>query len=114
MCVLDSYDASLDADDAIRGIAELEDIAREAFDREVFVDGAHQMSFRLEHHLIVRGIGNRAARRDCGQTSALAAADLAVYRIVIDERAASPAPRRKPFGEHAHGLIECFPRERKG
>src|SRR5690606_38877619 len=45
-------------------------------------------------------------------TSALAAADLAVYRIVIDERAASPAPRRKPFGEHAHGLIECFPRER--
>ena len=38
--VLDPHGAALDAQDAVRAVAELEDVAGQALDREVLVDGA--------------------------------------------------------------------------
>ena len=41
--------AALDAQDALGGVAELEDVAGQALDREVLVQGADQLRLRLEH-----------------------------------------------------------------
>ena len=48
--ILDAHRAALDAQDSIRGIAELEHIALQALDGKVLVHGADEMAFRLEHH----------------------------------------------------------------
>ncbi len=68
MGVLDADDAALDAQDAIGGIAELEDVACRALDGEVFIDGADDLRLRFEQHLVVGIIGDRAAGRQRGQT----------------------------------------------
>ena len=47
MGVLDTDDAALDAQDAIGGVAELEDVAGHALDREILVDGADELVLRL-------------------------------------------------------------------
>ena len=43
MRVLHAHDAALDAQDAIGGIAELEDVAGQALDREVLVDACRSI-----------------------------------------------------------------------
>jgi hypothetical protein len=50
------------AQDAVAGVAELEDVAGHALDGEVLVDRADRSGLRLQHHLVVGGVGNGAAR----------------------------------------------------
>ena len=67
--VRDADDAGLDPDDAPRRVAELEDVAAVGLDGPVLVDGPDERAFRLEPHLVVGGVGNRAAgheRREAG------------------------------------------------
>ena len=59
--VLDAHDAALDAQDAIGGIAELEDVAGQALDGEVLVHRADDLVLGLEQHLVVGVVGDRAA-----------------------------------------------------
>ena len=63
MGILDSNRPALDSLDAIGRVAELEYVARHALDGEVLVDAADDLVLGLEEHLIVGGIGNRAAGR---------------------------------------------------
>src|SRR5690348_17083139 len=46
--VLDAHRAALDANDAIGGVAELEDVALQALDGEILVDRADDLALRLE------------------------------------------------------------------
>ena len=69
--VLDADAAGLDAQDALAGVAELEDVAGDALDREVLVDGADVGALRLEDDGVVAGLGDRAARGQRGQARAL-------------------------------------------
>src|SRR5512138_3240652 len=112
MRVLHAHDTPLYTDDAIRGIAQLEDIARHALDCEVLIDGSDEMSVRLEHHLIIGCVRNRAARGHGSQARTLATANEAIDRIVVNECALPAASRGKPFGQHAHDTVECLARKR--
>ncbi|RYG86330.1 DEAD/DEAH box helicase, partial [bacterium] len=51
--ILDAHAAGLDAQDAVRRVAELEHVAGEALDREVLVQRADERAGRLEHDLVV-------------------------------------------------------------
>ena len=60
--VLDPDDATLDALDLVAPVAELEDVAGEAFDRKILVHGADEVVLRLQQDLIVGVVGDGAAR----------------------------------------------------
>ena len=60
--VLHPHRPALDPQDAIGGVAELEDVALQALDSEVLVDAADDVVLRLQQHLIVGRVGDRAAR----------------------------------------------------
>ena len=100
--VLDAEPPRLDPQNAIRRIAQLEDVPRQAFDREVLVDGADELARGLEHDVIVGGVGNRSARSDGREPCAATAAQDAVHRVTVQVRGAMTAARGESFGEHAH------------
>ena len=99
--VLDAHDAALDAQDAVGRVAELEDVARQALDREVLVHRADDLVLGLQQHLVVGIVGDGAAGGERGQPGAAPAAQLAVDGIVMDQRAAPAAPGGEAFGQHA-------------
>ena len=90
--VLDPHRAALDAQDAVGGVAELEDVAGHALDGEVLVDRADDLALRLQQHLVVGVVGDGAARGERGQPRAAPAAQHAVDGVVVDQRAAPAAP----------------------
>jgi hypothetical protein len=55
---LHTDDAALHVLNAIRRVAELQNIAGQAFDGIILVDGSYHLSLRLEEHLIVGGFRN--------------------------------------------------------
>ena len=59
--VLDPHHAALDAQDAVALVAELEDVAGHALDREVLVQRADDVVLGLEQHLVVGVVGDGAA-----------------------------------------------------
>ena len=60
--VLDPDSPALDPLNAIGGVAELKDVARHALDGEILVHCADDVVLRLQQHLIIGGVRNRAAR----------------------------------------------------
>ena len=106
MRVLHPYRALLHAQDAIGGVAQLEDIALQALDGEVLVDGADGLRLRLEQHRVVGRIGYRPAGGQRGQARAAPAAHFAVDGVVVDECAAAAAARREAVGEHPDDIVE--------
>src|SRR5262245_41770438 len=60
MCVDDADGAGGDALDLPRSIAQLEDIARHAFDREVLVECPDKRILGLENDAIIRNLGDGA------------------------------------------------------
>jgi hypothetical protein len=109
--------AALDAQDAIGVVAELEDVAGKALDREILVDRADRLVFRFEQHLVIGVVGDRTPRGQRGEACAAPAAQPAVDRVMMQQRAAPAAPRRKPLRQHLHDRREIGPRQfavRKG
>ena len=87
---------ALDAEDAVRDVAQLEDVARRALDREVLVERADAQLVRLEHDLVVGHVGDGAARRDGDEPRALPGADDVVHRVEMDVRPRRPRAVAKP------------------
>jgi len=112
MRVLDPHHAAFDADDAIALVAELEDVAGHALDREILVHGADEMVLGLEQHLIIGVVRDRAAGRQRGEPRAAAAAQQMVDAVVVDQRAAAAAAGGEAFRQHAHHRREILPRQR--
>src|SRR5438094_223525 len=106
MRILDADAARLDAQDAIRGVAQLEDVAGEALDGKVLVDCADELAGRLQHDVVVGRIGNRAPGGDRREPGASASAQDMIYRVPVHVRSAMTAARAEAFGEHAHDLHE--------
>src|SRR6476661_3667032 len=104
MRILHAYDTTLHAQDAVTRIAELEHVAAHALDRPVLVHRADDLVLGLQQHLVVGIVWDRASRGDRGEAGTAPAAQDTVHRVVVDERAPSPAPAAEAFPEHAdHG-----------
>ena len=109
--ILDAHPAGFDAQDAIRSIAELEDVAGEAFDREVLIERAHEDAGRLENDLVVRVVRDGATAGDGRESRPLAGPQHLVDRVAMQVRAASSALGTDTFGQHAHHGVEIRARE---
>ena len=109
--VLDAHGAALDALDAIGGVAELEDVAGHALDREILVDRADDLIFRFEQYLIIGIVGDRPAGGQRGQPRPAPAAQDMVDCIVMDERTAPATAGGEAFGQHRHDRGEILARQ---
>ena len=114
--VRDAHYAVADAQDAPGSVAELEHVARQRFDGEVLVQRAEEVPFGLEQHAVVEHFRDRAAVEDGAHARALAGAQLALDRVVVDQRAASAVARGVAARKHLHhvleiGWLEIFVRE---
>ncbi len=109
--VLDPHRSAFDAQDAIGRVAELEDVALQAFDGEVLVDAADDVVVRLQQHLIVGGVGDRAAGGERGGAGAAPGAQNAMDRVAMNESGAPPVAGREPLREHAHDRVEVGARQ---
>ena len=99
--VLDAHHAALDAQDAVARLPSWKmsparlSTAKSSFTR------ADDVVLGLEHHLVVGVVGDGAAGGERGQPRAAPAAQHAVDRVVVDQRAAPAAPRGEALGQHA-------------
>ena len=109
--VLDPHAAGLDAQHAVAGVAQLEDVAGAAFDGEVLVHAADGQRVGFEQHRVVAGVGDRAAGHHRGHAPALAAAQLAVDRVAMDQAGARAAAGGVALGDHPHHVVEILPRQ---
>ena len=107
--VLDPDRPALDALNAIRRVAELKNIARHALDGEILVHGADDQVLGLEQHLVIGRVGDRAARGQRGRPRAAPAAQNAIDRVAMDERAAPASTGGEALGQHAHDRVEILP-----
>src|SRR5207249_1936503 len=82
----DSYDAVAYPQNAPRGVAELEHVARQRFDGEVLVQRADEVTFGLEDHSVIEYFRDRAAIDDRAHARAFARPQLVVQRVVVQER----------------------------
>ena len=67
-----------------RRVAELKNIARHAFDGEIFVDRADECFARFHHHAVIAVVRNRAAGGQRQQARAAPPADAMVHGIVMN------------------------------
>ena len=111
MRILDAQLAALDTQDPIAGIAKLEDVARQALNREILVHAADRDRLGFDHNGIVGGIRNRASRGQGSQPRIASALDLAVHGIAMQIARARSTTRCETLGEHAHDIIELLARK---
>ena len=109
--VLHANHARFDAPDLPRRRAEQEDVARHAFHGEVFVHRADDVAVGFRDDVVVRGLGDRAARRDGRHARAAPRPQPAVDAVMVQERAAAPARGRDAVGQHRDDVVEVVARE---
>ena len=102
----------LDTEDAVARIAQLEDVAGQALDREVFVDRADADALRLQQHRVIADVGNGAAALDRHLARAAARTQLPVHPVAMHPRAAGAEAAGIAFGQHPEHAIECLAGER--
>src|SRR5436189_143790 len=80
--VHDPHLARLDLANEIGGVAELEDVARHALDREVLVERADERVGGLEHHPVVADVGDGPSRRYRRESGAATGPQPAVHPVI--------------------------------
>ena len=89
--VFHRYGAGLHAANAPRSISEEENVAAQAFDGEVFINGADHGAFRLGDHGVHRVIGNCAAAGDRGEAAAAASSEAMIHLVAMQVGAVATA-----------------------
>ena len=107
----DAHDAGFDAADLPRVRAEQEDVARHRLDRPVLVDRADEQVVGIGEHAVVADLGDRATRRDRREARALAAAHLAVDRVVVHVSTARSAAGLDAVRRELEHLVELRARQ---
>ena len=107
--VLDPHLTGFHPQDAVGGVAELEDIPCNAFHREVFVDATDIQALRLQQHAVVGVVGDRAAagyRREPGATAATQGVG---HSVAVQVGAAHALAAVVALAEHLQkGLVVAF------
>ncbi len=98
--------AGFDAQDAIRGIAQLEHIAREALDGEVLVERADHDALRFQAPPVVGVLRDGAAAGDGSEPRAAPRTQPAVHRVTMQVGALAAAARGDAIGQHHQDFIE--------
>jgi len=102
----DAHHAVADLQDAPGGVAELEDVSWQRFDREVLVQGADERALGFEPYAVIEHFGDRAARHDRDHARAAPLAKLPVHGVVVHERRALAALGGIAVREHGDDLVE--------
>ncbi|MNP37226.1 hypothetical protein D3C76_1306610 [compost metagenome] len=106
MGIFHPYAAWLDAQDAIRGVAQLEDIAGNALHGKVFIDAADVQRLRFQQHGVVGVVGDGAAAGQRGQLAATSATQRAAHCVTVQVGTAHTLAAVVALGEHAQqGLV---------
>src|SRR5581483_876220 len=92
-------------------IAEQHDVARQAFNREVFMNGANHRTFWLLDYCEQRRLGNRSTAGDRRQPGTSPCANLVVHTIAVQICPTSAIARSKSLRQHLDNCVECFARE---
>ena len=100
MRILDADPSCFHAPDAIGRIAELEDVAGEAFDGEVLVDGADDHIRRLQQHLEIGIVGDGTTRGDRREPRPAPPAQHIIDLVAMDQRPTPPSRCGEAVGEH--------------
>ena len=108
--VADAHDAGFDVADLPRVRAEQEDVAGHRLDGPVLVDRADEEVVGSATHAVVADLGDRAAGGERGEPRALAAAHLAVDRVVVHV----PAARTATGDDTGRDELEHFVELRRG
>ncbi|CRM16802.1 hypothetical protein [Pseudomonas sp. 24 E 13] len=98
--VLDAHLAGVHPQDAVGRIAELENIAGDAFHRKVFVDAADVQALGLEQHAVVGVVGDGAAAGHGREPGATAAAQGVSHGVPMQISAAHALAAVVAVGEH--------------
>ena len=107
----DSSRFSLYAPYAPRTVAQQHDVAGLALDGEIFIQGAHYDSFRLEYDGKQRRLRDGAPAGDGRQTAAPARSELVVHAVAVEIGAVAPAPRRDALRKHFEHAVVGFAAE---
>ena len=111
--IVDPHPTGFDTQNAIRGVPQLENVPSEALHREVFVDCSDNLSGRLEHHVVIGVVRNRAAGRERGKARPAPAAQYSVDGVAMDIRRAVSSAGAVPIGDHTHHVQKLTVRERR-
>ena len=99
---------TLDAADAPACVAQQNNVALEALDSEIFVQGAHHHAFRLRHYRIEGSLGNSAAIHDGDHARAAPRLEPIVHTIAIEIRAIASTLGGNAFREHDQQVVIVF------
>ncbi|VVP47538.1 hypothetical protein PS732_05230 [Pseudomonas fluorescens] len=107
--ILDPHFAGFHPQDAIGRVAELKDVAGNAFHGKVFVDAADVEALRLKHHAVVGVVRNGPAAGHRCQSRATTATQGAADSVAVQVGAANALAAVVALGEHRQqGLIVVF------
>src|ERR1700729_1298467 len=101
MSILDADGPAFDPLNAIGPIAKLEDVARQALNREVLIDGANDAVLGLEKNSIVGSIWNSAAGGQRGRSRAASCPQHVMDAVAVNQRAVAASACRESFRQHA-------------
>src|SRR5207244_7525145 len=90
---------------------EQHDVARVAFNREIFVERADDNSIRLRDYREQSSLRNGSATGDGSQPAAAAGAQFVVHPITMEISAVAPSPGSNSFRKHFKNRIVILARE---
>ena len=104
MRVLDQHLTLHDSPDLPCVIAEQEDLSPHALDGEVLLDLSDEGVLRLGDHIVRSIVGNRSRVREGRYSRTPPCLEPSVDHVTMQVRPAAALTRRRPIGEHFHGL----------
>jgi len=104
--IFDAKSSGIDAQDTPGSVAELKDVAGEAFDGEVFVNCADESFAWFENDAVIGVFRDCATGGEGQQACATTSADPMVDGVMMEQRTAASAFGAESFSEHFQHLIE--------
>ena len=106
MRIFHQHPPRLDAANSPGSVAEQHDVAAQALDREVFVNGADGVAFGLRHHRVERVVRNRSAVGDGHKAAAAPSQQASVHPVAMKVGAIPSAARVDSLRKHFHDFVE--------